>query len=139
MSKIKALLAAIVLQVKRILAYLPTDLPVGKTAMHAFYDDILELAGKYADTQSMKWVLSTKIMQLDQNVSRKSKMFFVKILRKAAANQVASDIVLDIKTAQQEAIALANKLQAEATANQAGLANAPQTPAAPTNTGSTPV
>jgi len=99
MSKIKALLAAVVLQVKRILAYLPTDLPVGKTAMHAFYDDILELAGKYADTQSMKWVLSTKIMQLDQNVSRKSKMFFVKILRKAAANQVASDIVLDIKTA----------------------------------------
>lgn len=128
MTKLKALIATVMLAIKQMLAYIPTHLPVGKTAMHEFYDDIIELSGKYADINSMKWVLSTKIMQLDQNVSKKSKMFFVKILRKAAANQIASDIVLDIKNAQQAAIAEANKIQAEATANSSGDSSGQTTP-----------
>jgi len=124
MTKLKLLL-------KQILAYLPSRLPVGLTEMHKFMDDVIEISGKFADTDSMKFAISSMVLRLDSTTSRVSKQYFARALRKAAANQVVSVILNDIKEAQAAAIAEANKLdkQAEATATPqdtaSGQTNAP--------------
>jgi len=127
--------------IKQILAYLPSKLPVGKTEMHQWMEDIIEVSGKFADVDSMKFAISSMVLRLDSTTSRVSKQYFARALRKAAANQVVSVILNDIKEAQQaalkaeqEAKALqqsalneANKLDAEATATTSGTANGEKT------------
>ena len=99
--------------------------------MHKFMDDVIEISGKFADTDSMKFAISSMVLRLDSTTSRVSKQYFARALRKAAANQVVSVILNDIKEAQAAAIAEANKLdkQAEATATPqdtaSGQTNAP--------------
>lgn len=129
MAKLKALLAAIKLEIKKALAYLPSKLPVGVTEMHKFMDEVIEISGKFADVDSMKFAMASMVLRIDSTTSRVSKQYFAKALRKAAANQVVSAILNDIKDAQaaaikaqqevqnlqQAALAEANKLQAEAT------------------------
>lgn len=82
---------------KLALSYFPTKLPVGLTEMQAFCNDIIELSGKYADDDSMKYVITTSILHLDPNIDRASKQFFMRKLRKAAANQVASAVFTEIR------------------------------------------
>jgi|SRR5271165_1570934 len=91
------------LLLKRLLSYLPSKLPVGLTEFHAWADSIIELAGKYADEDSLKFTLATMIIHLDSKRGSVPKSLFVDSLRKAAANQVAGQIFQDIKTKQQEA------------------------------------
>jgi hypothetical protein len=125
MTKLQALLAALKLAIKRVLAYIPSRLPAGKTEMHAFMDDVIEISGKFADIDSMKFAMASMVLRLESTTSRVSKQYFAKALRKAAANQVVSVILNDIKDAQAAAIAEANKLQAEATATPTGTASGP--------------
>lgn len=116
MTKLKLLL-------KQLLAYLPSRLPAGKTEMHKFMDEIIEISGKFADIDSMKFAISSMVLRLDSTTARVSKQYFARALRKAAANQIVSVILNDIKDAQaaaqklqQEALAEADKLNNEATA-----------------------
>lgn len=86
---------------KRILSYIPTPLPVGLTEFHAWADSIIELAGEFADRDSLKWALASNILHYKSNsISSVPKAFFVSSLRKAAANQVASQVFTDIKEKQ---------------------------------------
>lgn len=87
---------------KLILSYLPSKLPVGVTEFNAFADSIIELTGPFADPDSMKWAIANNIIHLPATTSHKAKQYFVRSLRKAAANQVASFIFQDIKLKQQE-------------------------------------
>lgn len=96
---------------KLIMSYFPAKLPVGLTAMHKFCDDVIELSGKFADIDSMKFAIATTIIHLDQGSAYVSKQFFVRRMRKAAANQVASAIFQEVKKRQDE-----EKAKAEATA-----------------------
>lgn len=107
--------------INKALAYLPTKLPTGMTNFDRFLDSIVELAGPIADTRSMKWVISNEIMRLDSGKDRVSKMYFIKRLRKYAANQLSAAKVNQLKTEQDEEIA---KLKAEATANNQAEATA---------------
>lgn len=100
-------------QVKRAFSYFPTKLPVGMTEFHAWADSIIELAGPYADPDSMKYAIASALIHLPATRSAIPKNYFVGTLRKAAANQVASQVFQDIKTKQQEA---AKAAQAEDTA-----------------------
>jgi hypothetical protein len=102
------------LLLKRLLSLLPTKLPVGVTEFHAWADSIIQLSGKYADEDSLKFALASMIMHLGAQRGSISKNYFVRSLRKVAANQVAGQIFQDIKTKQQEEQKAAN--QAEATA-----------------------
>lgn len=102
MKRIKSVL-------KYLLSYFPENLPVGMTAYNQFCNDIIELAGPYADKDSMRFVISTNILHLDPKYSRASKQYFVRRLRKTAANQIVSEVINEIKAAQL-------KKQAEATA-----------------------
>ncbi len=91
------------LLLKRLLSHLPSKLPVGLTEFHAWADSIIELAGKYADEDSLKFALASMIMHLDSKKGSAPKAQFVNMLRKVAANQVAGQVFSDIKTKQQEA------------------------------------
>ena len=102
--------------VSQILSLLPTALPVGMTSFEAWADSIVELSGPYADKDSMRFALASMIMSLGPQRSSVPKNYFVRSLRKAAANQVASQFFQDIKLKQQAAQEAA---KAEATATQA--------------------
>lgn len=103
--------------IKTALSYLPSKLPVGMTEFEAFTGDIIALSGKYADEDSLKFAISTMILHADAHHAYIPKQYFVRRLRKVAANQVASAAMTDIKYKQAEAQALALK-QAEEAANQ---------------------
>ena len=104
------------LLIKRLLSHLPTKLPVGITEFHDWADSIIELAGKYANEDSLKFAIATMILHADAKHGFLPKSYFVMRLRKVAANQVASQVFTDIKIKQQEAAtAAANQPTVEVT------------------------
>lgn len=103
------------LLVKRIMSHFPTKLPVGMTEFHQFADEVIELAGSFADEDSMKWAISSQITHLPHTTASKPKAYFVRCLRKAAANQISAAVFIDIKDRQKQAQQDLQQ-QAEATA-----------------------
>lgn len=97
---------------KYIRSYFPESVPVGMTAFNRFLDDVILLAGPIADVDSMKYVISTTMIHLPQEQSLITKQLFIRRLRKAAANQIASAVFQEIQKAAQ------TKKQAEATATE---------------------
>ena len=93
-------------------------LPVGLKEFEEFAARIIAQAGQFADEDSMKFALATSIIHADAAKGSLPDSFFINRLRKAAANQVASQIFQDIKVKQQAAMEAAAKQQAEATASQ---------------------
>jgi len=108
--------------IARLLSYIPRQLPVGKTEFENWSDRVLSQCGKYADPDSMKFALCSQIMHLGSQQSKVSDQFFIRSLRKAAANQVASQFFQDIKNKQLEAQKAAQQ-QAEAPAQPTIAAN----------------
>jgi hypothetical protein len=102
-----------IITLKKILSYVPTPLPVGMTEFNAWADSIIELSGEFADKDSMRYAIASNVMHLPHTAAYKPKNFFVCALRKAAANQVASQVFQDIKTAQAERQAAEAALAAE--------------------------
>lgn len=106
--------------IRKLLSYIPTSLPVGMTEFVEWSDSIIELSGKFADEDSMRWAISNMIMHLPSTKATASKNYFVQCLRKTAANQIAGQIFVDIKekqaAAQKAAEAAQQPQQAEATA-----------------------
>lgn len=100
---------------KRLLSYLPTPLPVGTPQFDKFADDIIELAGSYADRDSMRFAIASILIHADAKIGALSKQYFVVRLRKSASNQIASQVFQDIKTKQQEAQKAAEQAKLEAT------------------------
>jgi hypothetical protein len=103
--------------IKRILSKFPTDLPVGLTEFNKWADSIIELSGEYADRDSMRFAIASQVIHLPHTVSSKPKDYFVRAMRKAAANQIASAVFQEIKLAQQKEQEEVKKL-AEVTADQ---------------------
>lgn len=93
----------------RILAYLPTKLPIGMTDFHNWADSIIDLTGPIADANSLKWALAVAILHLGETAAYKPKMYFVHRLLKGASNQVVSQVIQDIKNAQKAAAEAASK------------------------------
>lgn len=112
-------------QLMKIMAYLPTRIPVGLTEFTAWLDSVVSLAGPIADSASLKWVVCNEIMRLPPGKDRVSKQTFVRLLRKYAANQLAAHTVNQLKAEQdaKQAAESAAKQQLEATVptdNQSG-------------------
>lgn len=110
--------------INQLLRYFPRPLPVGVTDFNKFSDRIIGLAGQFADPDSMKWALASNVIHLGAQRAYVADEYFIRALRKAAANQVASQVFQDIKTAQE---AKAAAQLAEATAQSEATANASQT------------
>jgi hypothetical protein len=94
------LILTLKLFIKRILSRLPTKLPVGMTQFETWAKDIIELSGKFADETSMKFALASMVQHADSKYGSLPKNYFVVRLRKVAANQVASQVFLNIKEQQ---------------------------------------
>lgn len=108
------------LALKRLYSYLPTPLPVGMAEFNTWVDSIIELSGEYADRDSMAYAIASNLIHLPHTKAKVPKAYFVNTLRKAAANQVASQVFHDIKMKQKAAEDAAKLKQAEDTAaNQA--------------------
>lgn len=99
----------------KLLVLVPRPLPVGMSEFMIWSDRIISLSGQFADADSMRFALASQIMHLGAQKSRVPDQFFVSSMRKAAANQVASQVFQDIKTKQMQAAQDAAQ-QAEATA-----------------------
>lgn len=84
-----------------LLSYFPRRLPVGMTAHKAWAARIISLTGKLADEDSLRWALANQLIHLSPQTSTKPDQYFIRSLRKAAANQVASQVFQDIKMAQE--------------------------------------
>jgi len=82
---------------KRLLSYLPTQLPTGVTAFDKWVDEIIELTGQLADRDSMKFVICSFVIHLDPDQHRVPKNFFVKRIRVGAAKQIGAYCFGDIK------------------------------------------
>lgn len=111
-----------------LLSFIPRPLPVGMTAFEKWSARILLQAGNYADPDSMRFALASQLMHLGPQVSSKCDNFFTSSLRKAAVNQVASQVFQDIKKKQQEQALAAKaaeeaKTQAEVTAIPSATSN----------------
>ncbi len=93
------------LSLKRLYSYVPTALPVGLTEFNQWADSIIELAGPYADSDSMLQALANMVMHAsptDKSQTARShipKNWFVKGLRKGAANQIAAHVFYTIQQA----------------------------------------
>lgn len=87
---------------KLVLSYFPSRLPVGMTEFKMWSDEIIALTGPLADPDSMRFAISSQIMHLAPQRCSVPKRYFVASLRKAAANQVASQVFQDIKIRQAE-------------------------------------
>lgn len=87
-----------------ILSYLPRRLPVGMSEFEAWSGRIIALSGQFADSDSMKFALASNVMHLGAQKSSIPDQYFIRSMRKAAANQVAAQVFQDIKIKQQEAL-----------------------------------
>lgn len=99
----KLLLQKLLLLLKRVLSRFPSKLPVGVTEYKKFEADVIELAGPMADQTSMSFAIASILIHAPSEVGSLPKSYFVLRLRKSAANQVASQVFQDIKTAQEAA------------------------------------
>lgn len=88
-------------------------LPAGIPEFEAWAERILSKCGKFADEDSLKFALSTMVLHANNDKASFPDSYFVDRLRKAASNQVVSQVIQDIKQKQAEQLA---KQQAEATA-----------------------
>ncbi len=92
----------------------PMPLPTGMTEFETWSARIIAKVGPLADEDSLKFALCSQIMHAAPTSANVPDSYFVNALRKAAANQVASQVFQDIKNKQkaaQEAEALAAQSQ----------------------------
>lgn len=100
MNKINSKIRKVYNQIR---GFFPEALPVGLTHFHVWADTLLDCYNlkSVANEDDLKYVLATSIMHLGAQDAYKPKWFFVKTIRKAAANQVSSAVFQDIKQKQQ--------------------------------------
>ncbi len=135
LTQLKTLLAKIklwIIHVYSSLPYVKMQLPVGLSEFEAFAARIIKKTGALADIDSMKYVLASFILHLPSGAkdveSHYPDSFFVKVLKRAAAGQVVSQVFQDIKAKQQAAQTAAAQPQPAATATEV-VADAPKTEA----------
>lgn len=102
----KILLQKLKRQVERVKALFPTALPNGMSEFHEWANSIISLYS-FPDNDSLRWTLANMIMHAPSEAAYKSKHYFASRVKKAMANQVAAQVVQDLKQKQAEANATA--------------------------------
>lgn len=79
--------------------FFPSALPIGLAEFETWSDNIISTYSleTMADSKSIKWTLALKALHLGETTAYKSNMYFYLSLRKAAANQVVSYVIQDLK------------------------------------------
>ncbi len=84
---------------KRLMAWLPSPLPVGMTAFQEWASSIVELYG-LPDNDSSRWALATQLLHVNATSYYKSKRYFGVCSLKSMANQIAAGVMQDLKAKQ---------------------------------------
>lgn len=82
-------------------AFFPTALPTTVEGMAKWCDEVVALAG-FPVNNSFRHATLTMILHLSPNTDRKAKRYFVKALRKSAANQISYNLIQGIKIEEDE-------------------------------------
>lgn len=93
--------------IQRLLSYVPSRLPVGMGEFHTWANSIIRLLPKGLENvpdDDKKFVMASAIQRLDPTSNYKSKIYFVKLLHKAAASQIAGQVFVEIKEKQKAAL-----------------------------------
>lgn len=109
--------------IKRLLSYIPSNLPLGVAEFETWSTSIIDLLGEglaNVPKDDMQFVLASSIQHLGATKSSVPKNYFVRLVRKAAASQVAGQVFVNIKEKQKAA---QEAKLAEATANTLQAAN----------------
>lgn len=85
--------------VKYVRGFFPEALPLNYEWMKNFTDDIL-FTYSLPDMPSYRQAIGTVVMHLGQQTNHKSKYFFAKTVRKAISNQLAYEMLQELKEAQ---------------------------------------
>lgn len=96
-------------KVSQLIGLFPSKLPVGLIEFNAWaekFSSTYNLPTK--DTNSVRFVLATSMLNFTHITSHKSMYYFYKVFMSAAVKQVAGSVFQDIKRQQQE-VALAAK------------------------------
>lgn len=91
-------------------------LPIGMTEFNEMMDKVIAMSGM-PNNDSVRFAIATAVLHFPQEKPELTYSYFARVLRRAAANQVASQIFQDIKLKQQAEIEQQQQLakQAEAT------------------------
>jgi hypothetical protein len=116
-AKMNEIKQKVALKLKQLAGYWPTDLPVGMTDLENFASDIFETYD-IPDKRSYRHAVATMIMHLGPQTNKVPKMYFVKSIRKAMANQIAFEKIQAIKE-EEKAEMEAVKKEAEIVAQDA--------------------
>lgn len=95
----------------KLLAFIPHPLPQGLTEYQTWSDSIISLYG-LPNNDSVKFSIAVMILHLGENHAYVSKALIGKKLMKAAANQIVSQVIQDLKhkqIAEQEALKAAQE------------------------------
>lgn len=82
--------------IRHILSYLPSRLPQTASAMDAWLNEVMELAGVPA-SDSYRQAITTAVMQLTDLRNNQSKQYFVKVIQKRISAQLAYNIIDGIR------------------------------------------
>ena len=81
-------------------SFVPTALPRGRTDFENWAESIIAQAG-LPDNRSTRFALYVMIMHLPSTTAKKPKRYFVQSMQKAASNEVAHALIMEIKKAQE--------------------------------------
>jgi hypothetical protein len=82
------------------LAWFPTPLPIGMQEFEHWSQSILAMVPQLPNNDSMRFVLAAMIQRLDPARNLVPKRYFVKALLRAAAGEVAHNIMFEAKERQ---------------------------------------
>lgn len=98
---------------KKTVNFLPTPLPKGLTAFHAWCDDIIATYD-LPDNRTLRWTLAVQIIHLGATESLKPKRFFGKSCHKAMSNEIASYVMKDLKEQQDQQMKAEEEVKSKA-------------------------
>ncbi len=117
---VKKLIASASKAAQRLLAFIPTPLPIGVAAHEKWVASILSMYS-FPDNDSTRFAVATMILNLGPTAGYLPKRYFGLAIRAGAAKQIASHFYVTLKEKQKAEEAAAKK-QAEATASTAAVA-----------------
>lgn len=82
--------------IQRLRGQFPTSLPRGMTELESFVTDIFSTYG-FADSPHYRHAIATMILHLDTLCDKKSKAYFARAVRKSQANEVAFEMLQQLK------------------------------------------
>jgi hypothetical protein len=98
-----------------ILSYRKTKLPTGVASFNQWAASVLSLCDGIPYNNSTRFTLATHVAMLKDSQARVSKQYFVALMHKAAATQIAYSMIQDAKDAQAKAVEDAKQAEATAT------------------------